>query len=64
MDWTGDLKNPEWSVMSFVFCHVVSMRYFLLAYLRRCIFVANSIAFRDPAQLVLLGISERTRTES
>jgi hypothetical protein len=50
--------------MSFVFCHVVSMRYFLLAYLRRCIFVANSIAFRDPAQLVLLGISEGTRTES
>jgi hypothetical protein len=50
--------------MSFVFGYVVSMRYLLLGYLRRCIYVAHSIAFRDPAQLVLLGISEGTRTES
>lgn len=40
------------------------MRYFLLGYLRRCICIANRIAFRDLAQRVLLGISEGTRTES
>ena len=39
--------------MSFVFGYLVSMRYLLLGYLRRCICVANRIAFRDPAQLVL-----------
>jgi hypothetical protein len=61
---TGKLENPECSVMSFVFGYLVSMRYLLLGYLRRCICVANRIAFRDPTQLVLLGISERTRTES
>jgi hypothetical protein len=50
--------------MSFVFSHVVSMRYFLLAYLRRGICLANSIVVRDPGHLVLLGISKGTRTES
>lgn len=40
------------------------MRYLLLGYLRRFICLANMIAFRDPARLVLLGISEGTRTES
>jgi len=40
------------------------MRYLLLGYLRRCICVANKIAFRDSPQLVLLGISEETRTKS
>lgn len=50
--------------MSFVFGYVVSMRYLLLGYLRRCIYVASRIAFRDLAQLVLLGISKGTRTES
>ena len=39
------------------------MRYLLLGYLRRYICVANSIAFRDRPQLVLLRISEETQTE-
>ena len=50
--------------MSFVFGYLVSMRYLLLGYLRRCICVANRIASRDPAHLVLLSISEETRRES
>jgi hypothetical protein len=40
------------------------MRYFLFGYLRRCVYVACRIAFHDPAQLVLLGITESTRIES
>jgi hypothetical protein len=40
------------------------MRYLLLGYLRRCICLAGRIAFQDPAQLILLGISEGTQTES
>lgn len=58
------LENPESSVMSFVFGYLLSMRYPLLGYLRRYICFANRIAFRDQAHLVLLGISEGTRTES
>lgn len=50
--------------MSFVFSYLVSMRYLLLGYLRRCICLADRIALQDPAQLILLGISEGTRTES
>lgn len=50
--------------MSFVFSYLVSMRYFLLGYLRRCICLADRVAFQDPAQLILLGISEGVRTES
>jgi hypothetical protein len=61
---TGRLENPECSVMSFVFAYLVSIRYLLLGYLRRCICVASRIAFRDPAQLVLLDRSEGTQTES
>jgi hypothetical protein len=38
------------------------MRYLLLGYLRRFIYVVNRIAFCDPVQLVLLGISEGTQT--
>jgi hypothetical protein len=51
-------------MMSFIFNYFVSMRYSLLGYLRPCICLAGRIAFQDPAQLVLLGISEGTRTES
>ena len=51
-------------MMSFIFSYLVSKRYLLLGYLRRCICAANRIAFRDPAQLILLGISEGTRTEN
>jgi hypothetical protein len=40
------------------------MRYLLLGYLRRCICAASRIVFRDPAQLILLGISEGAQTES
>jgi hypothetical protein len=50
--------------MSFVFGYLVSMRYLLLGYFRRGICVASKIAYRGPAQLVRLGISEETRTES
>ena len=50
--------------MSFVFGYLISMRYLLLGYLRRCICVASRIAFQGPAQLILLGISEGTRTDA
>jgi hypothetical protein len=50
--------------MSFIFNYFVSMRYLLLGYLRRCICVATKIAFRGRFQLVRLGISEETQTES
>lgn len=51
-------------MMAFIFNYFVSMRYLLLVYLRSSICLANRIVFQDPAQLVLLGISEGTRTES
>lgn len=50
--------------MSFIFSYFVSMRYFLLGYLRRSICLARGIAFRDSAQLVLLNIAERSEIGS
>jgi hypothetical protein len=50
--------------MSFIFSHLVSMRYVLLGYLRRGICLAGRLAFQDQSQLVLLGISDFTRPEN
>lgn len=50
--------------MSFLFSYFVSMRYFLLGYLRHSFCLARRIAFYDPAQLVLLNIAERSEMGS
>jgi len=50
--------------MHFVFGYLVSMRYLLLGYIRRCICLGGRIAFRDSAQLVLLNIAERSEITS
>jgi hypothetical protein len=36
------------------------MRYFLLGYLRRCVYLAHRLASQHPAQFVLLNIAERS----
>jgi len=51
-------------MISSIFNYFVSMRYVLLGYVRPCICMAGRITFRDPIQLVLLGISEGTQTEN
>jgi hypothetical protein len=50
--------------MHFAFGYLVSMRYLLLGYIRRCICFGSRIAFQDSAQLVLLNIAERSEITS
>ena len=50
--------------MAFVLGYLVSMRYLLAVYLRRCLCLAARTAFQDSARLVLLNIAERSETTS
>jgi len=50
--------------MSFIFGHLISMRYLLLGYIRHWTCLAGQIAHRDTAQLILLGLTDRRETSA
>jgi hypothetical protein len=49
---------------AFVLGYLVSMRYVLVGYLRRCCSAAARIALHDPAELILLNIAQRSKAGS